>query len=92
MLERDLLFFYLQEKSRVVQDRMWLQLKSGFSLKLFSPSSRGTPGVTRRQAVGTSRSGSAWGGYGEGGCPGSAWEWSARKEEESVSSVKASSS
>lgn len=29
---------------------------------------------------------------GEGDCPGSGWEWSAQKEEESVSSVKASRS
>lgn len=76
----------------MVQGRLWLQSRSGFFLKLFSPSSTGTPGVTRQQAADTNRSGSAWGGCGEGGCPGSAWEWSARKEEESVSSVKASSS
>lgn len=76
----------------MVQGRLWLQLRSGFSLKLFSPSSTGTPGVTRLRAAGTRRSGFALGGSGEDGCPGSAWEWSARKEEESVSSVKASSS
>ncbi len=76
------------------QGRWWWLLSklSGFSWMLSSPSSKGTLGVRMRQAAGMSHWGSAWAGCGEGGCRGSGLEWSAQKEEESVSSVKASSS
>lgn len=72
----------------------WWRWRSagGSSWRLSSPASRGTPGVRRLWAAGCIRRGCAWAGRAADGCPGSGWEWSAQREEESVSGVKASSS
>lgn len=84
---------------KLVQGRRPKQAAAGrFSWTPFSLSSRGTPEAGgRRLALGCRccHWGCAWGGCrccGEGGCPVSGWGWSAQKEEESVSSVKAPSS
>lgn len=77
---------HLSERSTQLRwRRRWWRWMSagGSSWRLSSPASTGTPGGVRRWAAGCSpHPGCVWAGRGAGGCPGSGWGWSARREEE----------